>query len=140
MLISSYVSIISPLGIGPSLPSVAHVSVHKQSGPLSTSSAGSLSRPQPSQGSAGGGPIPNLTRVAVGRPQTRDGCSQQHQSLAPWPFQRAAYSMAADFPQNKHSKNLTGSCKSSYNLALEVPDLHCHHILLVKQVLRPVQI
>ena len=104
MLISSYVSIISPLGIGPSLPSVAHVSVHKQSGPLSTSSAGSLSRPQPSQGSAGGGPIPNLTRVAVGRPQTRDGCSQQHHSLAPWPFQRAAYSMAADFPQRVESQ------------------------------------
>lgn len=98
MLISSYVSIISPLGIGPSLPSVAHVSVHKQSGPLSTSSAGSLSRPQPSQGSAGGGPIPNLTCVAVGRPQTRD------QSLAPWPFQRAAYSMAADFPQRVESQ------------------------------------
>lgn len=106
MLISSYVSIISPPGIGPSLPSLAHVSVHKQSGQESPEylHAGCFPRPQPSQGSAGGGPIPNLTRVAIGRAQILDSCSQQHQSLATWPFQSAAYSMAADFPQRVESQ------------------------------------
>lgn len=106
MLISSYVSIISPLGIGPSLPSVAHVSVDKQSGQESPEylHAGSFPRPQPSQASAGGGPIPSLTHVPIGRAQIFDGCSQQHQSLATWPFQRAAYSMTADFPQRVESQ------------------------------------
>lgn len=106
MLISSYVSIISSLRIGPSLPSVARVFVHKQSGQESPEylHAGSFPRPQPSQASAGGGPIPNLTCVPSGRAQILDGCSQQHQSLAMWPFQRAAYSMAADFPQRVESQ------------------------------------
>lgn len=79
-------------------PSVAHASVHKQSGPLSTSSAGSLSRPQPSQGSAGGGPMPNLTR-GCWQASDPDGCSQQHQSLAPWPFQGLLTAWQLTFPR-----------------------------------------